>query len=100
MSSRRFAGVIRLDVGNGEHTTWPDPCSQQVVDAAHRARYNMDALSQTDCYHLASCAETMNWILGQDYSFKWVVENLRRLRKAVRLVECEPGATPKGTVDK
>ena len=98
MSTRRLAGVIRLDVGNGEHTTWPDPCSQKVCDAAYRARYHMAGLSQTDCFHLASCAETMASLFGSDYSLKWVMDNIRRLRKAVRMVECEPDA--EGTVGK
>ena len=91
--TRRFAGVIRMDVGNGEHTTWPDPLSPQVRDAAYRARYHMAELTQTDCFHLATCANVMAHLLGGDYPIKWVIDNLRKLRKAIRDIDCEP-ATP------
>lgn len=94
MKARRFAGRVRFEHDNGETTSWPDPCSEQVANAAYLARYDRVALSQTDCFHLASCAETMAQILNDDYPMIWVAKKIRALRKAIREVECEPAQPP------
>lgn len=69
----------RVTLGEGASMYSPEV----MGDAAWRARYQRDALSQTDRFVLASAVETLLYMLSQDHGVEYL-KSVRRILGAHR----------------
>lgn len=84
MSKPRF--IANRIIFGADDTRWsvPDVGSQAVGDAAWKARYAMDKLTQTDCFHLAECVNLLQYLFGDCPTAEIAVGKVRAIRRAVR----------------
>lgn len=78
--------VANIIIFGKDDTRWsvPDVGSQAVSDAAWKARYAMDALTQTECFHLAECVNLLQYLFCDCPTTAIAVEKVRAVRRAMR----------------
>jgi len=72
----------RLQLPDG--STWPEPDCPALAESMWKARWNMRALTQDDCYRILAVAEAYQHLAAHPAGTESVVAKLRSLRRVRR----------------